>query len=337
MLRRRATNTGTYFARAKDHVTWFGSGCKPLDLALGGGWAAPYIINVVGDKSSGKTLLAIEAAINFCKVFPRGEVIYKRAERTFDPPYAEALGLPLDRVDLGTESVVVVEDIYAELDRLTAKGRKTPPPRLYVIDSWDAVKHKAELERGIGEADYGRKALLLSEFLRRLEAPMVDAKVTLFMISQTRAAIGSLFKKQQRSGGVALDFYASQIVWLHQAGFIQRETTIDGKKVTRKTGTRIIANVDKNKFGLQSRRAYFDLLYGYGTDDLKACLDFLDKSGGLPKLRAALNGTKPSELITKVRNRADGWEPLLNALHQVVEAHWWEIEARFLPARGKYR
>ena len=234
MLRRRATNTGSYFARAKDHVTWFGSGCKPLDLALGGGWAAPYIINVVGDKSSGKTLLAIEAAINFCKVFPRGEVIYKRAERTFDPPYAEALGLPLDRVDLGTESVVVVEDIYAELDRLTAKGRKTPPPRLYVIDSWDAVKHKAELERGIGEADYGRKALLLSEFLRRLEAPMVDAKVTLFMISQTRAAIGSLFKKQQRSGGVALDFYASQIVWLHQAGFIQRETTIDGKKVTRR-------------------------------------------------------------------------------------------------------
>src|SRR5215470_7394218 len=136
--------TAGYFTKPKTHIAWFSTGCKTLDMALGGGWAAPYILNIVGDRSTGKTLLAVESAIEFLKRFSRrGKVYYKRAERTFDEHYARAMGLDLRRVDLGKESMITVEDLYDEIEKLTtppklkAKRRWDPTPILYIIDSWD--------------------------------------------------------------------------------------------------------------------------------------------------------------------------------------------------------
>jgi predicted ATP-dependent serine protease len=53
---------GNYFAHPKTKLKFIPSGCKLLDLALGGGWARGRVANIVGDKSTGKTLLCIEAA-----------------------------------------------------------------------------------------------------------------------------------------------------------------------------------------------------------------------------------------------------------------------------------
>jgi RecA/RadA recombinase len=62
----------SYFARPKTDMDFIASGCKVFDLALGGGWAERRIANVVGDKSTGKTLLAIEASANFASKYPKG-------------------------------------------------------------------------------------------------------------------------------------------------------------------------------------------------------------------------------------------------------------------------
>ena len=50
-------------------VECFSSGAVLLDLVLGHGWPIGRIINIVGDRSSGKTLLAIEACANFARRF----------------------------------------------------------------------------------------------------------------------------------------------------------------------------------------------------------------------------------------------------------------------------
>ena len=73
-------------------IMFTGSGCTPLDMALGGGWALDRISNVVGDRSSGKTLLAIEAATNFGIAHPGGSIWYRESEHAFDEHYARALG-----------------------------------------------------------------------------------------------------------------------------------------------------------------------------------------------------------------------------------------------------
>jgi len=56
------------------------SGCTLLDLALGGGWARNRIINIVGDRSTGKTGLAIETCANFARLYKPENIRYVEAE-----------------------------------------------------------------------------------------------------------------------------------------------------------------------------------------------------------------------------------------------------------------
>src|SRR5262252_7801779 len=86
-----------------DDVEFFSSGSKTLDLALGGGWAKPRVANIIGDKSTGKTLLCIEAAANFARQYPTGKIRYRETEGAFQKSYARALGMPIERIDFGKE------------------------------------------------------------------------------------------------------------------------------------------------------------------------------------------------------------------------------------------
>ena len=66
-------------------LRWVSSGSILLDLVLGGGYPLGRIINLFGDKSSGKTLLAIEACANFvASVGKPQHVKYVDAESAFD-------------------------------------------------------------------------------------------------------------------------------------------------------------------------------------------------------------------------------------------------------------
>src|ERR1019366_3976564 len=98
MKRERVKPGGNYFSSPKTGIEFISSGCHNLDLALGGGWAEGRVSNIVGDKSTGKSLLAIEACANFAIKYPKGTIRYREAEAAFDRPYAEALGMPVDHV-----------------------------------------------------------------------------------------------------------------------------------------------------------------------------------------------------------------------------------------------
>ena len=69
---------GNYFSSPKTNIKFIKSGCKTLDCVLGGGWALGRIANIVGDKSTGKTLQAIEACATFAKDYPTGKIWYRR-------------------------------------------------------------------------------------------------------------------------------------------------------------------------------------------------------------------------------------------------------------------
>src|ERR1700679_3730374 len=117
MKRIRVKNTegGNYFAAPKTSIEFISSGSKTLDLALGGGWAEGRIANVIGDRSSGKTLLMIEASANFIKKHPNGRIKYREAEAAFDIPYAQALNMPIESVDFGNGLFETIEDLFEDL------------------------------------------------------------------------------------------------------------------------------------------------------------------------------------------------------------------------------
>lgn len=333
----RAGAAGNYFAKQQEGIEFFPSGCKTLDLALGGGWAKDRVGNIIGDNSTGKTLLAIEGATNFMIKYRNGKVRYREREQAFDETYAEAIGMPVSKVDFGDQSEEepydTVEDIYDEIDWRCKQGNDYP--QLFVVDSLDAFTSEAEKARKIDEASYaGEKAKKMSELFRRKIGDMKRAQITLHIISQTRDKIGVTFgKKYTRSGGKALDFYASQIVYLAHVENIWKGP--QGQAALRRpVGNHIKAKMDKNKVGLPFRTCDFNILYGFGIDDFRACLDWAKSAGceneifGNMKRQAWINWAEKLEGVE--------YRKMMSEVHKVVEDRWWEIEKNFLPTRRKY-
>lgn len=321
---------GSYFAAPKTNLNFINSGCKTLDLALGGGWAEDRVINIVGDKATGKTLLCIEGCANFVIQRAKGRIRYREAESAFDKPYAKTIGMPTDRVDFGDEQLETVEDMFEDLEKII-KGARSP--ELVVVDSLDSLSSRSEMDRDIDANSYGgEKAKKMSEMFRRLIREMHDRHVTLIIISQIRDKIGATFgRKFQRTGGRALDFYASQVVMLAHLG--QLAGTTRGIKVA--TGVKVKAKVDKNKVGLPFRESQFNIRFGYGIDDAQACVDWLTTIKALK-----LTGIKPEDgkfylrkLLDMSRDDAD---EQMKLLRHIVEREWYDIEESMLPARSKY-
>lgn len=326
----KVSKGGAYFSAPSTSLKFISSGCKLLDCVLGGGWVLGRIGNIVGDKSTGKTLLMIEACANFAIQYPKGDIYYREAEAAFDQRYAESLGLPKGRVDFGN-SFHTVEDMFEDLDKITSahKGK----PGLYIVDSLDALSDRTELKRKIDEASYGGdKAKQMSELFRRLTKKVEDSNLCVLIVSQVRDKIGATFgRKTTRSGGKALDFYASQVLYLAHTGRLKRTV----EKIERVYGVTIKAHCDKNKVGLPFRECEFDIRFAFGIDDIKANLDWLSDANKLslldmtkvevPKLIDSLEESSPEE-IAEIRSSID----------EAVQTGWYEVEQKFLPTRSKY-
>lgn len=332
--KRDKSEGGNYFAHPKTNLKFIPSGCHLLDLALGGGWARRRIGNVVGDKSTGKTLLMIEASANFAIMEKKGRIRYREAEAAFDELYAEALGMPVDRIDFGQSDrpLETVEDLFEDLERII-KGAKGP--ELVIVDSLDALSDRAEMDRAMDEGSYGTaKAKLMSQLFRRLNQKMSDKDVTLLIVSQIRDKLDAMSfgRKFTRSGGRALDFYASQVLLLaHVARMVKTVS-----KIKRPYGVKVLGKVDKNKIALPFREAAFSIRFGYGIDDAQACVDWLKETGSLK-----LAGLKPEEcpnyldyLLEDLSSEEAAVE--IKRLHDIVAAKWYEIEGQVLTPRPKY-
>src|SRR5258708_1501143 len=188
------------------------------------------------------------------------------------------MGLPVAKVDFGDpdKPLVTMEDFAHDLEAFVSSCNGYG---IYVLDSLDALTTEDEIKRDLGDQGYGTaKAKMLSEMFRKLTRKIEQSNVLLMIVSQVRDNIGAMFgDKHKRSGGRALDFYASQIVWLAKLKTLDR--TIN--KVKRAYGVEIKANVKKNKVGLPHRTCEFDFLFGYGVDDLAASLAWLHDIGRL--------------------------------------------------------
>lgn len=299
-----------------------------LDSALGGGYAKGRVINIVGDKSTGKTLLAIEACNNFARSYPKGKIRYKEAESAFDVGYASTLGLDLNRVEI-EDTIDTIEETHEDLKKFAEKLKDDGG--LYVIDSADALTDKEEMEREMGEATFGvGKAKRWSELFRRDIRKLGAKGVTLIIISQVRSNIGVTFGKQYtRSGGKALDFYSSQIIWLSDMGKIKK--VIGG--IERVVGVKIKAKIEKNKCGFPFREVAFEILFGFGIDDVASCYEWLGNTKtditGFPADKHRFE--KHFETLDNAGKRR-----LLNNLRDLVRRRWEEVESQFTIKRKKY-
>lgn len=342
-----------YCINESPKLEFFSSGCCLLDKVLGGGYPLGRVVNVVGDRSSGKTLLAIEASANFAKKFETGEIYYDEVESAFDKSYAKTLGLPLDRVRFPQEEILeksinksskeaekdlkladTVEGMFARLEHI-ANTNDANNPILYIVDSLDALTDMAEKDRSIEEGTFGLgKQKQLGAMFRRIVRKLEAKNITLFVISQIRQKIGVTFgEKYSVSGGKALEFYASIRLWLSEKGKIKR--TVGG--VERIYGIDVIAKCKKNKIGMPFRHCEFPIIFGYGIDDVISCVSFLKEVKKLDAIGMTERATSTTMLRSKLEKMSDeDFNDFREKVSCAASEAWDEIESNFSSKRKKY-
>lgn len=334
MTRKKRNKGGRYKIVHKPATDFFSTGCGLLNRVLGGGWVRGRMENIIGDFSTGKTLLAIEAVANFHKKWPDAPICYDETEAAFDRAYAENLGLPLDVVSFPSPKHNTIEEVYRALEEF-CKGCDPKIGGLYVVDSWDALSDTAEMDKDIDKGSFGAaKAKKGSELFRKLTRLIEDHNVTLLIVSQTRDKIGIMFgDKVGRSGGKALDFYATHCLWLSQRGKIKEVRN----RVERKVGVEVRCQCKKNKVCAPFRECDIPIIFYYGVDDVQAAINWLVEVGcgdeiGIKSTNAA--ATQHYKQLDKLSDEEFKVERV--KLNKIVRHVWDEIENSFMPKRRKY-
>jgi recombination protein RecA len=268
------------------------SGAVMLNLACAELWAAGYapgtVVNIIGDRFTGKTALALAGLAEACydKRFDEYELIHDDVERAlafnlvglFGQQAAERIKAP--RYEEGEpQPSYTVQEFHANIRALVKAGK----PFIYVLDSLDALTSKEEVEKSeksmtAAEKGYKGKPVkgsydqdkpkYLSKMFRLITRDIEKTDSVLIVISQTRDLINSLsFAAKTRSGGNALGFYAFHEIWL---AVVEQLT-----KRERIIGAIVRAKLSKNKLTGKLRKVDFPIYYEYGIDNIGACIDFM--------------------------------------------------------------
>jgi recombination protein RecA len=323
-----------------DTIEVIPTGSTLLDLVLNGGYPLGQIINVAGLKSTGKTLLAIEAAASFSKEYPEGKIRYLDAEAAFEAnsEYALKIGFPTDRVDMAERpdpsKPYTVEFFSSDLTQFIHEVGESKG--LYILDSMDALsteKEAKESEEKLEKTGYGTdKAYLLSMFFRNKVAPLKSSQICLFIVRQQRENVTGYGPKYKTSGGIAADFYANQAIEVKKSESITK--TI--KKDEATIGVNIKLYCHKNKIGKPFRDCEVPIIFDYGIDDLTACLQYLEKRGELETLTGFSGWTKNAKQIdTMIKNleESEDYKLYIDQIRAHTRKVWQDVQDKFLVNR----
>lgn len=242
----------------------------PFDLALGGGFPIGQISNIVGDSSSGKTFLASEfIAAAYHTLGNKLEWFYDDVENRYSFNTKSLYGFEM--IKKGQKNSYTIEDFTANVKNKLAKlpeGKTL----IYVLDCFDALSSEAEVKRDKQKGEKGTynldKVKNLGAFFRLRAKEIKDKKCILIIISQVRENIGVMFgPRYYRTGGKALDHWASLILWLAE--------TEKHRKKGRVYGVTTKARVTKVGNDKPFREACMEIVFDYGVDVITTNLLYL--------------------------------------------------------------
>ncbi len=252
----------------------FSTGGVAIDKILGGGYPEGRIIEIFGPASSGKTTICYHAIAECQKKYPNDWCGFVDSEQSFDPLYAEAIGVNVG--ELVTAQPDTGTDAFGMVQGMIEAGAK-----LIVIDSVAAMMPKEEAEEeDYGHNSIGAQARMMSKGLRKLTAIAGKHKCTLIFTNQIRNKIGVMYGNPEvTTGGKALEYYASVRLRVSQCGKV--EDTVDGEKVIKAIQTRITSA--KNKTFAPFKTCEIVVEFGKGIDNDAGILELAFQYGIIVK------------------------------------------------------
>jgi recombination protein RecA len=235
------------------------TGSLAIDIVAGGGIPENRITMLVGEESTGKSMVAQKIIANAQKKFKKEveEGIikdYKRsfwidAEGTFDEEWARALGVD-------TESLYIAKPQYGEealdIADVIIRSRECG---VIVIDSLAHLVPKVEVDGSMDDQQMGVQARMINKFLRKISGGMnkydmtneEEKPPTVILINQYRESIGQWGDNRVMPGGRGQRFAPSVTLELRHGDWI---------KVTDKdTGNKEIAGHWLKAYGKKNKTA----------------------------------------------------------------------------------
>lgn len=268
-----------------------------LDLQAGGkkgvlGYPYGWIINYVGDKSSGKTLFAHELTAYQNHINKNFKYLFMPTEfgDSFDTQdlYDYNATMPWDDVPKTVQKLdTTVREWVGGLK--VGKDGKPSQTGVATVDSLDGVgsiqldnmaidrmkKHKAGKEvKDEGSYQMEKPRFLSSSHFPKVACEMRHKKALYLILSQLRDNPDPNSPvKEKRSGGRAMDFYCHSVQWLYAVDKIF--ATEKAKKDGKSCGgiTRVVNK--KSKTPRPGRIIYVLFYYTFGIDDVGTNLLYL--------------------------------------------------------------
>lgn len=246
-------------------ITRIPTGILSMDYVTSGGFPRGRYVELYGSANVGKTACALRTLASAQSLGLHGAFV--DVEGTFDPEFAEHLGVNLETLDFEEQD----EHGNKVIDTIETMLRA----RLHdviVMDSIAALLPKAEQEASMGASSMGmEQAKLMSKALRKLTAAQKNTLI--IFINQTRDSM-SMFAKSVTSGGRAMGFYAGTRIEMVRTENIRRSVKLidpksgDEKKSETTVGHRVLVRVEKDKTGGSKPYEQTSFIFDYEASNI---------------------------------------------------------------------
>lgn len=233
-------------SETRESGLWLPSTFFALNYTFGGGIPFGKILEIAGEESSGKSLIAYNFAYTTQQL--GGHVIWVDAEQSWMNSWAEANGVDPSKVTVVNDTRIEnVADVVADLALFFRSQLVHNEPILLVIDSIAAMDCADNIDSKMadGKAEMGGRAKALYKYFRIRSELFYKLGITQIYINQLRTALNVGFGKDNTTttGGAALKFYAS----IRAAFYAGKSITVKSKGKERKAGKLVTIRLIKNK------------------------------------------------------------------------------------------
>lgn len=275
----------------KENGLWLPSTFFMLNYTFGGGIPFGKILEVAGEESSGKSLIAYNFAYATQQL--GGHVIWVDAEQAWMNSWAQENGIdPAGVTVIRDTRIENIADALADLTIYWRSQLTHNEPILLVVDSIAAMDCADNIDSKMvdGKSEMGGRAKALYKFFRIRSELFYRLGITQIYINQLRTALNVGFGKDNTTttGGAALKFYAS----IRAAFYAGKGITVKYRGKERKAGKLVTIRLIKNKVApprptISKTPVYFNPKYHevgfdryFGLEDVFVENEIIEKSSG---------------------------------------------------------